>query len=201
MLRHGFHPPEARPGGSIQIAQSVHPKRRTPESGKICTLFCSAARHTDRARYRPVGRAHLVFQPQDLSHASHRHSLGRLPGPPLASIAKEARTTPSLRETTTQRQGGRLQIKLADFSPESPADIKSVSVADFRRNPPQGRPRSLMAAPAWLSMKRRSVLQPALAPQQVHAPFDAQGGDVALPHLVIAADLLDHPGAPIGIKA
>ena len=38
MLRHGFHPPEAQQGGSIQIAQSVHPQGRTPESGNFCTL-------------------------------------------------------------------------------------------------------------------------------------------------------------------
>jgi len=31
--------------------------------------------------------------------------------------------------------GGRLQIGMADFIPESPADIKSETVADFRRNP------------------------------------------------------------------
>ena len=39
MLRHGFHPPEAQPRGSIQIARSVHPEGRTPESGKFSTLF------------------------------------------------------------------------------------------------------------------------------------------------------------------
>jgi hypothetical protein len=30
MLRHGFHPPEAQQGGSIQIVHSVHPEGRTP---------------------------------------------------------------------------------------------------------------------------------------------------------------------------
>jgi len=65
----------------------------------------------------------------------------------------------------------------------------------------QGRPRSLTAPPAWVSVKRRCVLQPALVPQQVHAPLNAQGGNVALPHLMVAANLLDHPGAPVGVKA
>jgi hypothetical protein len=33
MLRHDFHPPEARSGGSIQIARPVHPQGRTPIQG------------------------------------------------------------------------------------------------------------------------------------------------------------------------
>jgi hypothetical protein len=39
VLRHGFHPPEAQQEGSIQIAQTVHPQGRTPESGNFCMLF------------------------------------------------------------------------------------------------------------------------------------------------------------------
>ena len=45
VLRHGFHPPEARQGGSNPIAQSVHPQGRTPP-------FC-APMTLSRINYKP----------------------------------------------------------------------------------------------------------------------------------------------------
>src|SRR5580704_3516499 len=37
MLRHGFHPPEARQRWSIPFPQSVHPQGRTPKRGPFST--------------------------------------------------------------------------------------------------------------------------------------------------------------------
>ena len=38
MLRHGFHPPEAQQGGSIQITRFVHPQGRTPAGSGETTV-------------------------------------------------------------------------------------------------------------------------------------------------------------------
>src|SRR6476620_174685 len=41
MLRHGFHPPEARQRWSIPFAQYVHPEGRTPPPGQLRTAIDS----------------------------------------------------------------------------------------------------------------------------------------------------------------
>ena len=48
VLRHGFYPPEACPGGSNQYAHSVHQQRRTRGFENFCTLS-----HEKSFRIRP----------------------------------------------------------------------------------------------------------------------------------------------------
>ena len=83
-----------------------------------------AARHPHRARNRPVGGARLLLQPQDLSYASHRHSLG-WHRPPLASCAKGTRLPPSGRATTHPRKG------VADFRSEWPTSSRNYRPTSF----------------------------------------------------------------------
>jgi hypothetical protein len=50
MLRHGFHPPEARQRWSIPFAQYVHPEGRTPDTDSYLTLIPADHDETYTAR-------------------------------------------------------------------------------------------------------------------------------------------------------
>ena len=58
MLRHDFHPPEAQPGGSIQIAHPVHPQGRTPSGVWANTAYRSAKNEAILAKRGLVSRIH-----------------------------------------------------------------------------------------------------------------------------------------------
>jgi hypothetical protein len=73
MLRHGFHSPEAQQGGSIQIAQTVHPKGRTPVTWKLlhAVLHLYLFRFIDDDAYR----RRILIQ---LNRGEGRHQLARV---------------------------------------------------------------------------------------------------------------------------
>jgi hypothetical protein len=90
------------------------PGRRNAVETQTHRAPCKADRHRDRA----VGGAELILQPQDLTHSSHRHSLGRHWSPSRPDEKKTAhlpsgRATPPPQGWPTSDRNGRHQIGIS----------------------------------------------------------------------------------------
>ena len=127
------HQRDARPA---QLAM-----KNEPNPAPACVGFQAlrrrartATRQTGAERDRPIAQP-LGLEPQDLSHAAHRRSLGWHPLPFLAGGEPMRFNQPSRVGRFPIGTGGRLGSELAaGFKPESVAEFIPESLAGFIRN-------------------------------------------------------------------
>src|SRR4051812_31293392 len=124
-------PPSVNVGGSGQTSPAAMNRAR-----QSCTVLRATPTATAIARREAP---HSCFS-RRISRTRRIDTLSAGIGPPSRPDETADRSPAQRSGNTTPPRGGRLQIGLADFSPESPADITSESQADLARNTQGGHP-------------------------------------------------------------